>query len=176
MMTAAPRGYDQGGDQDNRGRGGGGGGRQDPRMFRNGGQRRGSQNQQQQQRGGSNNFNNQRQQQQQQNQGQDGQQQQQNQGAQPINLRIILTKDEVSYLFGFDGVLINQLRQQTGANIQITDPNVSRSSRSQDRSTFCSRPSVSSAENYMTLSKKSPIPETNGPSSSDFPYPCPSAA
>ena len=39
----------------------------------------------------------------------------------PIDLRIILSRDEVAFLFGFDGNLINQLRQQTGANIQITD-------------------------------------------------------
>merc|ERR1711953_215794 len=39
----------------------------------------------------------------------------------PINLRVILTKDEVAFLFGFDGQLLNQLRQQTRANIQLTD-------------------------------------------------------
>ena len=39
----------------------------------------------------------------------------------PIDLRIILSRDEVAFLFGFDGNLINQLRQQTGAHIQITD-------------------------------------------------------
>ena len=46
-------------------------------------------------------------------------QQQQHPG--PINLRVILTKDEVAFLFGFDGQLLNQLRQQTRANIQLTD-------------------------------------------------------
>jgi poly(rC)-binding protein 2/3/4 len=46
----------------------------------------------------------------------------QQQQSPPLTLRIILTRDEVNYLFGFDGVLINQLRQQTGANIQLTDP------------------------------------------------------
>ena len=40
----------------------------------------------------------------------------------PINLKIILSKSEVELLFGYDGVLLNQLRQQTGANISITDP------------------------------------------------------
>ena len=39
----------------------------------------------------------------------------------PIDLRIILSRDEVAFLFGFDGNLINQLRQQTGAHIQITE-------------------------------------------------------
>ena len=38
-----------------------------------------------------------------------------------FTLKTILTRDEASYLFGFDGVLLNQLRQQTGANINITD-------------------------------------------------------
>jgi hypothetical protein len=46
--------------------------------------------------------------------------QQANQGN-PIDLRIILSRDEVAFLFGFDGMLINQLRQQTGAHIQLTD-------------------------------------------------------
>ena len=39
----------------------------------------------------------------------------------PIDLRVILTRDEVAFLFGFDGMLLNQLRQQTGAHIQLTD-------------------------------------------------------
>lgn len=39
----------------------------------------------------------------------------------PLDLRVILSRDEVAFLFGFDGMLINQLRQQTGANIQITE-------------------------------------------------------
>ena len=38
-----------------------------------------------------------------------------------LDLKVILTREEVSYLFGFDGVLLAQLRQQTGANIGITD-------------------------------------------------------
>ena len=38
-----------------------------------------------------------------------------------IDLKVILSKEEVSYLFGFDGVLISQLRAQTGANVGITD-------------------------------------------------------
>ena len=38
-----------------------------------------------------------------------------------IDLKVILSREEVSYLFGFDGVLLGQLRQQTGANIGITD-------------------------------------------------------
>ena len=37
-----------------------------------------------------------------------------------IDLKVILSKDEVAYVFGFDGVLIAQLRQQTGANVGIT--------------------------------------------------------
>ena len=39
----------------------------------------------------------------------------------PVDLRVILSRDEVAFLFGFDGNLIDQLRQQTGAHIQITD-------------------------------------------------------
>ncbi len=38
----------------------------------------------------------------------------------PLNLRILLTRDEVNYLFGYDGVLLGQLRQQTGAKISLT--------------------------------------------------------
>lgn len=38
-----------------------------------------------------------------------------------IDLKVILSKDEVAYLFGFDGVLLGQLRSQTGANVGITD-------------------------------------------------------
>lgn len=41
--------------------------------------------------------------------------------ARPVDLRVILSRDEVAFLFGFDGSLIGQLRQQTGAHIQITD-------------------------------------------------------
>ena len=37
-----------------------------------------------------------------------------------IDLKVILSKDEVAYVFGIDGVLIAQLRQQTGANVGIT--------------------------------------------------------
>ena len=37
-----------------------------------------------------------------------------------IDLKVILSHDEVAYVFGFDGVLIAQLRQQTGANVGIT--------------------------------------------------------
>jgi poly(rC)-binding protein 2/3/4 len=29
---------------------------------------------------------------------------------------------QVAFLFGFDGVLLNQLRQQTGAGLTLTDP------------------------------------------------------
>ncbi len=39
-----------------------------------------------------------------------------------LHLRLILNRDEAGYLFGFDGVLLEQLRQQTGANLFITDP------------------------------------------------------
>ena len=39
----------------------------------------------------------------------------------PIDLRVILTRDEVTFLFGFDDNLLNQLRQTTGAHIQLTD-------------------------------------------------------
>lgn len=46
---------------------------------------------------------------------------QQQQSQRPIDLRVILSRDEVAFLFGFDGHLINQLRQQTGAHIQITE-------------------------------------------------------
>ena len=45
----------------------------------------------------------------------------QNNQARPVDLRVILSRDEVSFLFGFDGSLISQLRQQTGAHIQLTD-------------------------------------------------------
>ena len=38
-----------------------------------------------------------------------------------LDLKVILATEEVSYLFGFDGVLLAQLKQQTGANIGITD-------------------------------------------------------
>ncbi|XP_040582619.1 poly(rC)-binding protein 3 [Lepeophtheirus salmonis] len=38
-----------------------------------------------------------------------------------ITLKIILSREEVQYLFGFDGTLINQLRSQSGANINLTD-------------------------------------------------------
>lgn len=40
----------------------------------------------------------------------------------PITLKVMLSRDEASYLFGFDGVLLGQLRQQTGAHISLTDP------------------------------------------------------
>jgi hypothetical protein len=43
-------------------------------------------------------------------------------GALPINFRVILNRDEVAFLFGFDGVLLTQLRQQTGANLMLTEP------------------------------------------------------
>ena len=40
-------------------------------------------------------------------------QQQMDQGQSPvINFRVILNRDEVAFLFGFDGVLLGQLRQQ----------------------------------------------------------------
>ena len=39
-----------------------------------------------------------------------------------LNLKIILTGEEVQYLFGTDNTLLKQLRQQTGANINVTDP------------------------------------------------------
>ena len=39
--------------------------------------------------------------------------QQMDQGQSPaINFRVILNRDEVAFLFGFDGVLLGQLRQQ----------------------------------------------------------------
>jgi hypothetical protein len=38
----------------------------------------------------------------------------------PLELKLIFNRDEVAYLFGFDGVLVAQLRQQTGANINVT--------------------------------------------------------
>jgi len=43
-------------------------------------------------------------------------------GPTPLSLRLILTRDEVHYLFGFDGVLLDQLRQQTSADLSLTDP------------------------------------------------------
>lgn len=52
---------------------------------------------------------------------QQAQQQQPNQSTRPVDLRVILSRDEVAFLFGFDGSLISQLRQQTGAHVQITD-------------------------------------------------------
>jgi len=39
-----------------------------------------------------------------------------------LNLRIMITREEVQYLFGTDETLLQLLRQQTGANIQISDP------------------------------------------------------
>ena len=51
--------------------------------------------------------------QQQQHQQQHPPQQQMDQGQSPaINFRVILNRDEVAFLFGFDGVLLGQLRQQ----------------------------------------------------------------
>ena len=47
--------------------------------------------------------------------------QQQQPSTRPVDLRVILSRDEVAFLFGFDGSLISQLRQQTGAHVQITD-------------------------------------------------------
>lgn len=49
------------------------------------------------------------------------QQQASSQSTRPVDLRVILSRDEVAFLFGFDGSLISQLRQQTGAHVQITD-------------------------------------------------------
>jgi len=40
-----------------------------------------------------------------------------NQPPPPLVLRVIFTRDEAGFLFGFDGVLIGQLCQQTGAEI-----------------------------------------------------------
>ena len=55
------------------------------------------------------------------------QQQQQQQSpaapAVPLTLRLILTRDEVNYLFGFDGLLLDQLHQQTGAAIALSEAN-----------------------------------------------------
>jgi len=39
-----------------------------------------------------------------------------------LNLRIMITREEVQYLFGTDETLLQLLRQQTGANIQMSDP------------------------------------------------------
>merc|ERR1719219_1657002 len=39
-----------------------------------------------------------------------------------LNLRIMITREEVQYLFGNDDTLLQLLRQQTGANIQMSDP------------------------------------------------------
>merc|ERR550519_1812653 len=45
------------------------------------------------------------------------------QGLNPyLTLKVILTSEEVQYLFGSDSILLKQLRQQTGANINVTDP------------------------------------------------------
>ena len=40
----------------------------------------------------------------------------------PLRVRILLSRDEAGYLFGYDGILLNQLRQNTGADIILTDP------------------------------------------------------
>jgi len=40
----------------------------------------------------------------------------------PITLKLLLSGEEVKYLFGAEEVLLNQLRQQTGSNIQLTEP------------------------------------------------------
>ena len=39
-----------------------------------------------------------------------------------IQLKLLLSGEEVKYLFGAEEVLLNQLRQQTGANITLTEP------------------------------------------------------
>merc|ERR1719245_2147130 len=39
-----------------------------------------------------------------------------------LNLRLMITREEVEYLFGADETLLQLLRQQTGANIQMSDP------------------------------------------------------
>merc|ERR1719422_1637695 len=39
-----------------------------------------------------------------------------------LNLRLMITREEVQYLFGADETLLQLLRQQTGANIQMSDP------------------------------------------------------
>jgi len=39
-----------------------------------------------------------------------------------INLKLLLSGEEVKYLFGAEEVLLNQLRQQTGSNITLTEP------------------------------------------------------
>jgi hypothetical protein len=46
-------------------------------------------------------------------------------GARPVispqlELKLIFNRDEIGYLFGFDGVLVGQLCQQTGAKISVT--------------------------------------------------------
>jgi len=43
-------------------------------------------------------------------------------GPAPINLRLLLSGDEVKYLFGVDEQLLGQLRQQTGALLTLTEP------------------------------------------------------
>jgi hypothetical protein len=50
-----------------------------------------------------------------------GQRPDSNPGGRPVDLRVILSRDEVAFLFGFDGNLISQLRQQTGAHIQLSE-------------------------------------------------------
>ena len=37
-----------------------------------------------------------------------------------LELKLIFNRDEIAYLFGFDGVLVGQLCQQTGAKIHVT--------------------------------------------------------
>jgi len=39
-----------------------------------------------------------------------------------LTLRVMITREEVQYLFGSDDTLLQLLRQQTGANIQMSDP------------------------------------------------------
>jgi hypothetical protein len=43
-------------------------------------------------------------------------------GPAPINLRLLLSADEVQYLFGAEEQLLGQLRQQTGAALSLTEP------------------------------------------------------
>jgi len=39
-----------------------------------------------------------------------------------INLKLLLSGEEVKYLFGAEEVLLNQLKQQSGSNITLTEP------------------------------------------------------
>ena len=39
-----------------------------------------------------------------------------------VNLRLLISREEAGFLFGNDEALVGLLRQQTGANVSLSDP------------------------------------------------------